>query len=101
MDLGSGCDSVGRAVASDTRGPRIESSHWQNILNMDLLSTVLKKRKQRKKRPGLAHLKKHTNHGPTVLAVESQSYFTCLHRNKVLFSENIISEATSVIRCSK
>ena len=40
---GSGCVSVGRAVASDTRGPRFESSHWQNfiyILNICLLSTV-------------------------------------------------------------
>ena len=25
--VGSGCDSVGRAVASDSRGPRFESSH--------------------------------------------------------------------------
>ena len=32
---GSGCGSVGRAVASDTRGPRYESSHWRNfIINM-------------------------------------------------------------------
>ena len=29
--VGSGCDSVGRAVASDTKGPRFESSHWQNL----------------------------------------------------------------------
>ena len=28
---GSGCGSVGRAVASDTRGPRFESSHRQKI----------------------------------------------------------------------
>ena len=41
--LGSGCGSGGRAVASDTRGPRFESSHWQkfnNLLNICLLSTV-------------------------------------------------------------
>ena len=40
---GSGCGSVGRAVASDTRDPRFESSHWQKfiyILNICLLSTV-------------------------------------------------------------
>ena len=43
--LGSGCGSVGRAVASDTRGPRFESSHRQNLLNICLLSTVLKRRK--------------------------------------------------------
>ena len=29
--LGSGCGLVGRVVASDTRGPRFESSHRQNL----------------------------------------------------------------------
>ena len=29
---GSGCASVGKAVASDTRGPRFESSHRQSLL---------------------------------------------------------------------
>ena len=28
----SGCGSVGRAFASDTRGPRFESSHWQKFI---------------------------------------------------------------------
>ena len=28
--LGSGCGSVGRAVASDTRGPQFEFSHRQD-----------------------------------------------------------------------
>ena len=40
---GNGCGSVGRAVASDTRGPRFESSHRQKFiytLNICLLSTV-------------------------------------------------------------
>ena len=36
MPLGSGCGSVGRAVTSDTRGPRFESSHRQNLLNICL-----------------------------------------------------------------
>ena len=31
---GSGCGSVGRAVASNTRGPWFESSRWQNLLNI-------------------------------------------------------------------
>ena len=30
--LGSGCGSVGRAVASNTRGPQFESSHQQFYL---------------------------------------------------------------------
>ena len=29
--LVSGCGSVERAVPSDSRGPRFESSHWQNL----------------------------------------------------------------------
>ena len=29
--VGSGCGSVGRAVASDTRGPQFEPSHWQAL----------------------------------------------------------------------
>ena len=31
MVVASGCGSVGRAVASDTRDPRFESRHWQNF----------------------------------------------------------------------
>ena len=41
--VGSGCGSVGRAVSSDTRCPRFESSHQQKFiytLNISLLSTV-------------------------------------------------------------
>ena len=34
--ISCGCGSVGRAVATDTRGPRIESSHWQKITNIYL-----------------------------------------------------------------
>ena len=30
--LGSGCGSVGRAVAPDFRGPWFESSHWKIFL---------------------------------------------------------------------
>ena len=41
--MGSGCGSVGRAVASNNRGPQFKSSHWQKfiyVLNICLLSTV-------------------------------------------------------------
>ena len=46
--LGSGCGSVGRAVASDTRGPRFKSSHWQKFIYIEHLfpvNCVLKRRK--------------------------------------------------------
>ena len=43
--MGSGCGSVGRGAASDTRGPRIESSHRQTFIsNICLLSTVNKEK---------------------------------------------------------
>ena len=48
--MGSGCGSVGKAVASDTRDPRFESSHWQNLY---VLPNCIEKRKITK----WAHLK--------------------------------------------
>ena len=33
--VGSGCGSVGRAVASYTRGPRFESSHQQKCIYIE------------------------------------------------------------------
>ena len=47
-EKGSGCGSVGRAVASYTRGPRFESSHRQKFIYIEHLYTVncvLKRRK--------------------------------------------------------
>ena len=40
LPRGSGCGSVGRAVASDARGPLFESSHRQIILLFIYLFTV-------------------------------------------------------------
>ena len=44
LRMGSGCCAVGRAVASDTTGPGVESSHWQLLLNNYLLLTICLKR---------------------------------------------------------
>ena len=54
--LGSGCGSVGRAVASNARGPRFESSHWQPFISDICLFTVncIEKTKINEKRPGMA-----------------------------------------------
>ena len=52
---GSGCSSVGRAVASDTRGPRCSNTVIGKNYIEHLLLSVLKIKKQR---PGMAHLKK-------------------------------------------
>ena len=55
VSVGSGCGSVGRAVASNNRGPRFKSSHWQKfiyILNICLLSTVYWKDENKEKEAG-------------------------------------------------
>ena len=38
--VGSGCGSVGRAVASDARGPQFESSHRQNIIHVLTINCI-------------------------------------------------------------
>ena len=38
--MGSGCGSVGRADASDARGPRFETGNQQNFIMHILLFTV-------------------------------------------------------------
>ena len=53
--VGSGCGAVGRAVASNTGGPKFESSHRQLLLNIYLLLTVCRKDENKEKRPGMAH----------------------------------------------
>ena len=53
-----GCGPVGRAVASDARGSRFESSHRQKLFNIEHLYTgncVIEKTKIKKTRPGMAH----------------------------------------------
>ena len=49
---GSGCGAVGRAVASDTRGPGFKSSHRQLLLNIYLLLTVCRKDENKEKEAG-------------------------------------------------
>ena len=48
--LGSGCGKVGSAVASKTREPGFESSHWEFSLNNYLLLTVCRKDENKSKR---------------------------------------------------
>ena len=51
--MGSGCGSVGRGVASDTRGPRFESSHGETYIQTIFYS--FEKTKTKKKSPGMAY----------------------------------------------
>ena len=53
---GSGCGLVGRAVASDARGPRFESSHRRNLMMNMFSVNCWKVENKDKKRPGMAQL---------------------------------------------
>ena len=44
---GSGCGSVGRAVAFNTRGPRFDSSHWQNFIEHLFIINCVEKTKNK------------------------------------------------------
>ena len=48
--MGTGCDSVGSVVVSDTGGPRFESRHRQTLFYLYTLNCI-KKTKIKKKRP--------------------------------------------------
>ena len=49
---GSGCGSVGRAVASDTRDPRFESRHRQTFIKHLFTVSCVEKTKIKKKEAG-------------------------------------------------
>ena len=53
--LGRGCGSVGRAIASNSRGPRFESSHLLDFTFNIYCQLSTEKTKIKKKRPGMAH----------------------------------------------
>ena len=55
---GSGCVSVGKVVASDTRGPWFESRHRQSFYWILFTVNWSEKTKVKKKRPGMSNLKK-------------------------------------------
>ena len=58
--LGSGCDSVGRANASDTRGMQFDSSNRQQQLYITLIlpTVIFEKTKLKKKEAGNGPFKK-------------------------------------------
>ena len=58
VSWGSGCGSVGKAVDSDTRGPRFKSRHFQSFYWILFTVNCIEKTKIQKKCPGMAHLKK-------------------------------------------
>ena len=53
--LGSGCGSVSKAVAYDTRDLRFESNHWLILFTIDFIrSCAVVQTKKKKKRPELS-----------------------------------------------
>ena len=55
MYWGSGCGSVSKAVASETRGPWLESPHQRSSYWTLLIVNCIEKTKIKKKRPGMPH----------------------------------------------
>ena len=55
VSVESGCGSIGRVVAFDTRGLRFDSSHRQNFIEQSSIINCIEKTKLNKKRPGMAH----------------------------------------------
>ena len=50
------CGSVGRSIASDTRGPRLESSHRHILFTYLLIQSSVLKSQNKEKRPEMAQL---------------------------------------------
>ena len=49
--MGSGCGSVGRAVASNTRGAQLESSYHQSLI-MNILTVTYRTEENKEKEAG-------------------------------------------------
>ena len=56
-NLGSGGGSVTRAVASDSRGPRVKSIHWQKVI-LDIYCQLYWKDENKEKEAGNGPFKK-------------------------------------------
>ena len=88
---GSGCGSVGRAVAFDIIGPWFDSSHRQNLYwtFVCLLSAVLKRRKYIKKEAGNGPLfkiwKQYHHIGQFLTFVNELVFYLSLHHLVTLF----------------
>ena len=68
--MGSGWGSVGRAVASNARGPRLESSNKKKLYWTLFTVNCIGKTKIKKKRPAMAHFLKKNQSILTSLDLE-------------------------------
>ena len=71
----NGCGAICRAVASDTRDPRFESSHRQNLY----LFNLSEKTEMKKKRPGMTHFFKKTIQAKHVPLYQTFALLTSPH----------------------
>ena len=81
-NIRSGCGSFGRVVASDTKGPRFESSYWRNFICVFTINCI-EETKIKKKRPGMAYFLKK------LCKIEPLSSFS-LSRSKSIFKGKTI-----------
>ena len=71
ISQGSGCGSVGRAVASNTREPRFEPHHRQNFIYQIIYQLYKRKDENNEKKAG---------NGPSLKKVEISLHKTCAGR---------------------
>ena len=79
--MGSVCGSDGRAVASDARGPRFESSHRRNFMNLMFSVNCWKDENKDKQRPGMAIF---YNHISPDCSMCTAFYFNCWSNDKII-----------------
>ena len=77
---GSGCGLVGWAIASDSRGPRLESSHRPKII-LDIYCELYWKDENKEKEAGKAHLKKTFSWETVPSSGQSHKHFMLVNYN--------------------
>ena len=56
--MGSSCGSVGIGVTSNNRGLRLDSSHWQLLMNQYIMLSICRKDESEEEETGNGPLKK-------------------------------------------
>ena len=91
--MGSGCGSVGRGVASDTRGPRFESGHRQIFIfkeHLFTLNCVLKRQnKEKEARNGPFKKDMSYNQGDQIEILSVQYLTISSNENLTIGIENL------------
>ena len=86
---GSGGGSVGRAVASDSRGLQFKSSHRQKCI-YNIYCELYWKDENKEKEAGNCHLKKHFNDSNLLLVLLFKLSFDCCKEGVVIILQEWI-----------